>query len=328
MRIKKFIPLCLSVFALIALSACAETQLVVHAAKQVGPAASRADGAYKVGEPYEVAGVWYYPKVDYAYRESGIASWYGPGFDGRITANGEVYDQNDLTAAHRTLPMPSVVRVTNLENGRSIKVRINDRGPFKNGRIIDLSRRGADLLGFTQQGTAKVMVEVVEDESRLIAAAALTEEAAENAPDPAPMIPVESEPLLADGSLVEPTLASNPAASQTAAVPRPSRQPAASVAAPTRAPLPVPVLDGRVTTQPVTPTRIFVQAGAFTRFDNANRLRAQLSGLGPARISEAMVDNRQFFRVRFGPMGSVNDADALLGVLIDNGHTAARVVVD
>jgi len=294
----------------------------------MGPASapSRGESGYKVGSPYEVAGVWYYPKADYAYRETGIASWYGPGFHGGSTANGEIYDQNALTAAHRTLPMPSIVRVTNLENGRSIKVRINDRGPFKNGRILDLSRRAAELLGFAQDGTAKVLVEIVEDESRLLAAAALSAEAAEHAPEPAPMVPVESGPLTGEGSLVEPTEASNPAASQTAAVPRePQRATSAVVAA---ARVEMPVLDGEVTTVPVSPARIFVQAGAFTRFDNANRLRAQLSGLGPARISEAMVDNRQFFRVRFGPMGSVDDADRLLGVLIENGHTGARVVVD
>src|SRR5690606_16715705 len=106
-------------------------------------------------------GVWYYPKEDWEYRETGIASWYGPGFHGRKTANGETYNQMDLTAAHPTLPMPVMVQVTNLENGRSIKVRVNDRGPFANGRIIDLSKRSAQLLGMEQKGTAKVLVEIL-----------------------------------------------------------------------------------------------------------------------------------------------------------------------
>ena len=328
LRFKRFFSIGLTVAALAAVSGCAETELVVHAAKQVGqpPAPGPEAGGYKVGAPYQVAGVWYYPKVDYAYRETGIASWYGPGFHGRFTANGETYDQNALTGAHRTLPMPSIVRVTNLENGRSVKVRINDRGPFKNGRIIDLSRRAADLLGFTEKGTAKVRVEVVEDESRRLAAAALSEEAAANAPAPAPMVPVESRPLSGEGSLVEPTEASNPAASQTAAVPPPQEQASPSLVATARPAVPAP--DGQVTTVPVTPSRIYVQAGAFTRFDNANRLRAELSALGPARISAVMVDDRQFFRVRFGPIGSVEDADRLLDLLIANGHDGARVVVD
>src|SRR5215510_5128351 len=93
---------------------------------------------YKVGNPYQIAGVWYYPKEQPDYDQTGIASWYGPNFHGRLTANGEVFDSNQISAAHPTLPMPVNVRVTNLDNGRSIVVRINDRGPFVRGRIIDL----------------------------------------------------------------------------------------------------------------------------------------------------------------------------------------------
>lgn len=130
-------------------------------------------GTYKVGKPYEIDNVWYYPAEDWDYNETGIASWYGPGFHGKNTANGEKYNQNDLTAAHRTLPMPSIVEVTNLENGRSVRVRVNDRGPYARGRIIDLSKRGADLLGVSGPGTAKVRVRLVADESQRIKEAAL-----------------------------------------------------------------------------------------------------------------------------------------------------------
>lgn len=128
-------------------------------------------GLYKVGKPYQIKGTWYYPQIDYGYVEEGVASWYGPGFHGKTTANGEIYDQNDMTAAHRTLPLPSVVRVTNLENGRMIKLRVNDRGPFAQGRIIDLTRRGAQLLGFYNAGTAPVRVEIDAEESRQLAIA-------------------------------------------------------------------------------------------------------------------------------------------------------------
>lgn len=130
-------------------------------------------GSYKVGKPYQIDNVWYYPAEDWDYNETGIASWYGPGFHGKNTANGEKYNQNDLTAAHRTLPMPSIVEVTNLENGRSVRVRVNDRGPYARGRIIDLSKRGADLLGVSGPGTAKVRVRLVVDESQRIKEAAL-----------------------------------------------------------------------------------------------------------------------------------------------------------
>src|SRR5690606_18692928 len=127
---------------------------------------------YKIGKPYRINGVWYYPGEDYGYSETGIASWYGPAFHGRPTANGEVFDMNALTAAHRTLPMPSMVRVTNLGNGRAVVLRVNDRGPFAHGRIIDVSRRAAQLLGFERQGTARVRVEILEAESRALAMAA------------------------------------------------------------------------------------------------------------------------------------------------------------
>jgi rare lipoprotein A len=110
----------------------------------------------KIGKAYQVAGVTYLPADDRAYREEGVASWYGPGFHAGSTANGERYDQDDLTAAHRTLPMPSWVEVENLDNGRKLTVRINDRGPFARGRIIDLSRKSAQLLGVDRAGTARV----------------------------------------------------------------------------------------------------------------------------------------------------------------------------
>ncbi len=313
---------------------CAQNRLGERPAKPVSgpqPITDQRPSAYKVGDPYQIGGTWYYPKADYTYRETGIASWYGPGFHGRATANGDVFDQNALTGAHRTLPMPSMVRVTNLDNGRSIKVRINDRGPFKNGRIIDLSRRAADLLGFRRIGTAKVRVEVVEDESRALAVAALSAEAAELAPDAAPIVPVAVQDLPSAGNAAaRATEPATPAASQTAlAVPRPSQtQGETQGETPNRPPLLVPAPDGIVTTVPIQTSRIFVQAGSFTRIDNAHKLRARLAEVGKARIAQAVVNHRRYFRVRFGPMGSVEDADRLLALLLDNGHADARVVVD
>ncbi|MEM7044081.1 MAG: septal ring lytic transglycosylase RlpA family protein [Pseudomonadota bacterium] len=112
----------------------------------------------KIGKPYQINGEWYFPRMVDRYREIGVASWYGVPFHGRKTANGETYNMHGMTAAHPTLPLPSVARVTNLENGRTITVRINDRGPFAKRRIIDLSRRAAWELGFKDQGTAKVEV--------------------------------------------------------------------------------------------------------------------------------------------------------------------------
>ena len=128
-------------------------------------------GTYKIGNPYKIMGKWYYPKEDYSYSEVGTASWYGKDFHAKTTANGERYDMNSLTAAHRTLPLPSIVKVTNLENGRSLVLRVNDRGPYAKSRIIDVSRRASQLLGFYTQGTTKVRVEVMEKESKALKAA-------------------------------------------------------------------------------------------------------------------------------------------------------------
>ncbi|MEM7069662.1 MAG: septal ring lytic transglycosylase RlpA family protein [Pseudomonadota bacterium] len=118
-------------------------------------------GAYKVGKPYTIRGKRYVPREDPNYDKKGLASWYGPNFHGRLTANGEIYDQYSLSAAHPTMPLPSYAKVTNLENGASVTVRVNDRGPYAHNRIIDLSAQAARLLGYTKKGVAKVRVEYV-----------------------------------------------------------------------------------------------------------------------------------------------------------------------
>ena len=127
---------------------------------------------YKIGAPYTVKGITYYPHVDYAYDQVGAASWYGEAFQGQYTANGEVFDLNEISAAHTTLPLPSIVEVVNLENNRALRIRVNDRGPFARGRIIDLSRRAAQLLGFERTGSAQVRVTILKEESMRAAALA------------------------------------------------------------------------------------------------------------------------------------------------------------
>ncbi|EAU42522.1 putative rare lipoprotein a precursor [Fulvimarina pelagi HTCC2506] len=116
-------------------------------------------GRSQVGKPYKIKGKWYYPKDDPGYVASGMASWYGPNFHGRLTANGETYDMHHLSAAHKTFPLPSYAMVTNLENGHRVKVRVNDRGPFAHAREIDVSKKAAELLDFKRSGTAEVRVE-------------------------------------------------------------------------------------------------------------------------------------------------------------------------
>lgn len=326
-----------SLSCLLALALAACTQPVPETKPTSGP---KQIGDYKVGDPYQIAGVWYYPSVDYSYAETGIASWYGPGFHGKRTANGEVYDQDDMTAAHRTLPMPSLVRVTNLDNGRALQVRINDRGPFKNGRIIDLSHRAASLLGFVGSGTAKVRVEILEPESRRLAALAQQGQAAAAAPDAAPMVAVTEVPLEGLDASAAPAedVSARPRLAALAPVAEPGGAEGAwlledrsgvietlrGAEAANESPLP----DGRVTVQPVEATKIYVQAGSFLRRDFATRMSARLSRLGRSRVTEALVGDRVFFRVRLGPVATVDEADQLLATLLAQGVGDARVIVD
>ena len=117
-------------------------------------------GVYKLGQPYQIDGRWYYPEFDPNYDQVGVASWYGPGFHGRRTSSLEPYDQHDLTAAHRTLPLGTWARVTNLNNGRSVQVYVNDRGPYVDGRLIDLSYGAAQAIGMVDLGVAPVRIEI------------------------------------------------------------------------------------------------------------------------------------------------------------------------
>jgi rare lipoprotein A len=317
---------------------CAETQFLAHQAKKARKPAPIAQGEYKVGKPYKIKGIWYYPKINYEYNETGIASWYGPGFHGKPTANGETFNQGALSAAHRTLPLPSLVQVTNLENGRSIQVRVNDRGPFSNGRIIDLSKRAAGVLGFLKKGTAKVRVQVLETESRQLAALASRSEANLDAPEAAPVVEVSSVSLSDNPSAQGSPSKATYSGAQTAVLTGNSAvvadtgyqlesdlEPLASKVEPQ---LPNPVPDNVVRTLPVTPTDIFVQAGAFSLYHNALRLRAELSSMGQVHLSQTKSGQTTLFRVRFGPMTNVAEADKLLDRLIANGYDDARVVVD
>ena len=311
----------LAVALLAAATACTPTRLAVHAAKEViritegnrtgteAEAAARsqraaavpsAQGTYKVGDPYEIDGVWYYPKEDPDYRQTGIASWYGKPFHGQATANGEIYDMNGLTAAHKTLPMPTYARVTNLDNARVITVRINDRGPFVHGRIIDLSRRAAQLLGFEEQGVARVRVEAIP------------------APDE---VEIAAKPVTPDEDRFA-VKAAPVAAVQAAHLPPPT-----GIA---KAPPPevsTPPTDGAEAPKS-QPTELYVQAGTFSFPENAERLRERLAGLAEASVTPKRIEGRELFQVRIGPIANLEQADKTLGRLIDNGHVDAIIVVD
>lgn len=144
------------------LAACAETSSDnKNAVKDF--AIEAPPGTCVVGAPYQIEGKTYYPKADWHYDRKGTASWYTSDLNGHLTANGEIYNETGMTAAHPTLQLPAIVSVTNLANGKSVVVRVNDRGPFVRGRLIELSRKAARLLGFEQAGTAQVRVQLITD---------------------------------------------------------------------------------------------------------------------------------------------------------------------
>ena len=326
----------LALIAVMALTACAETQFganVVKSATRDG----KSQGMYKVGKPYLIGGQEYTPQENFNYVETGIASWYGPGFHGKKTANGERFDQNELTAAHKTLQMPSLVRVTNLDNGRAIVVRVNDRGPYSRGRIIDLSSKGADLLGFKGKGTAKVRVEVLPAESRQIAEAAKAGkdtrgyEVALNG-NRQPANPSQPVTLYPDNMAVSvQTAASDDTlqAAQVSSVEKVQLEPYRQV--PVQGHI---ASDGRfmpnpvVTQQPVTSANVYIQAGAFSDRINAQKLSDSLTAYGASKVYEVNISGQNFYRVRIGPFSSVDQADATLGRMISSGTPKAVIVVE
>ena len=285
---------------------------------QAAPAAPVPHPAYKVGMPYQVDGVWYYPQEQPDYDATGIASWYGRDYQGKPTADGEIFDLNSITGAHPTLPMPVNVRVTNLENGRSIVVRINDRGPYVNGRIVDLSEHAADLLGFREQGLARVRVTFLGRAD--LNGPGLAPPADETPPSIAMAVPAAPVSTVEVGMLPPVTGVTVEPDRPVAALPTPVEQQIL-------APLPE-AADGQVIEMEVpAATVLFVQAGAFLSPTNAAYVASRLRSTG-ARVVAGMKDGRPIYRVRVGPFQSVDDADAALMQVEALGQNDAQIVVD
>lgn len=305
-----------AMFVALALGGCAESTLVGHTAKAVFPEQQEPEqgGGYKVGTPYQIEGTWYTPKEDYSYQEVGVASWYGNDFHGKRTANGEKYDMNALTAAHRTLPMPSLVRVTNLDNGRSAILRVNDRGPFARSRIVDVSKRAADALGFIGQGTATVRVEILAEESLALKTRLLRGESDfASAPTPvAPLAALGSTQVSA--SDLPPPAASAP----------PQAVPATVLAA--NSPM-VPIKASTGAPYAAAGGGQFVQVGAFSDPANAERLRTQLAVFGPVDVAPVRTGSGStLHKVRIGPFADPVLAQAALANAQRNGFPEARLV--
>ena len=269
---------------------CSETTFLINSAKRIGSWGD--EPIYKVGNPYKINGKWYYPAVDYQYDEVGIASWYGPGFHGNTTANGEVFDQNKISAAHRTLPMPSVVKVTNLENGLVLeKVRINDRGPFARNRIIDLSKKAAEELGFIKNGVAKVRVEILEDESRKYVS---TDQKNNYVAEAAEVTEISKKNLLSSPERKEKVVEKK--------------------------------TEENLENSILTNKELLIQVGAFTDHRNAKTLSEKLSEF-KAFINRVFINNKYLYRVRIGPINDLDLANDMKRKLFELGYTSSHLVM-
>ena len=240
-------------------------------------------GRYQLGDPYQVAGRWFTPKEQPDYDKVGTASWYGPKFNRRKTSNGEWFDMNYLSAAHPTLPLPSFAKVTNLQNGRTVVVRINDRGPFVGDRIIDLSKRAAQELDMLRKGSARVRVTYI---------------------GPAPLNDDGSRLAALNQALDHGSDVTTRYAALAKPAPRPRRPVVLAAAA-------------------VGQNGYFVQVGAYADPANVARARARLADVGPLIVSPV----NGLYRVRLGPLDSVDIAQYALSRVRAAGHTDARLVL-
>ena len=329
LNVEKSARFCLTLALLAALTACGS--------RHHGPAVAQR-GYYKVGNPYTIDGVTYVPTEEFRHTETGVASWYGPGFHGKYTANGEVYDQSDHTAAHRTLQMPSVLRVTNLDTGQSTIVRVNDRGPYARSRILDVSRAAAEELGMVGRGTARIRIDQLEAESLAMKQIALNgggpdeqrtalnqyiagnrppTVVAATQPPPAPTPPPVPPPPPTPPVTVYP--GPPPGSLPSEPPPPPRRQ-----GPPTVASIASSATGGYV--QPGS--GFYVQTGAFSSMGNAEKQRGLITSYGTTEISPASSGGREVYRVRLGPYSTQEAAGIVADRLKRSGYGDARVVAD
>ncbi len=268
--------------------------LIFVAGCTTAPPAAKPSPHFKIGAPYKIKGRWYTPAADPDYREVGVASWYGSQFHGKPTANGEIFDRRLLSAAHKTLPLPSLVLVENLENGRSLTLRVNDRGPFADDRIIDLSQAAARALGFEEEGLARVRVSYV-DRAPLTAKAEKpgarrpATRTARNRPAPAPQGTTPQPP---DGDLIADLI---------------NRQQSG-------APHDVDKLKGH-----------WVRVDEFDDRNLAQAVQFDLSDIGASRIDTVWDGERERHAVLFGPFDDEITADAWRAAILDAGYPNAKL---
>lgn len=312
--------------ALLAAPACTEVQFLAQGFKQVSGSADGpvGGGRYVVGQAWRAGNVWYYPAEDFSLDATGLAVRYdGPARPGRLgtrtTANGEPFDPARLTAAHQTLQLPAIARVTNLETGRGVVVRINDRGPADPGRMLSLSRAAAAAIGLPADRPAAVRLQVLESESRRLADALRAEER---------HVQLAAAPPVAARGVASESLAPPPGTRAAASI-RAAPEPPAPIGPPAAADRPLQPVGTR-SQEPVRARALAVQAGTFAEPRNAGRVAERLSAIAPGRVraEPVMIGGRWLYRVRIGPLASTGEADRVLAQARAAGAADARIVVE
>jgi rare lipoprotein A len=313
----------------------------------LGQPVPKGGGSYRVGEPYQLNGVWYRPTENTQYDQVGTASWYGELFHGRRTANGEIYDMERLSAASPTLPMPVYARVTNLANGRSIIVRVNDRGPFRSNRVIDLSRRSAELLGYRERGTTRVRVQYVgrapingDDsyERRHLASQPWAQFAMRGKPVPALKEPAtvasfanRAGPARREAEQSRQKIVPLSAEEEewARADTRPDLRWQASPPAVSKPDSALAVSTRSAAASRVPSARgIVILAGSFKNKSNADRAHAVLGGIAQVEVAPIAIGGETFFRVRVGPFANPDEAGEALARVTEAGYSGARIVTN
>ena len=294
----------------LALTACTSTSLFESAEEEEPNTADTtipSGSFYKVEKPYEINGVWYFPAENYNYSEKGLASWYMPA-NGRSakTANGEEYIATEMTARHKTLPLPSVVKITNLENNKSIIARVNDRGPMVNNRLIDVSQKAAQELGFPVTGTTSVMVEVMPQESQEIRDALLT----------------AGRVYTEDGATQELSI--------VPPMPVPVEEPQAVTVAPVPVYTPAePIYTTRTEEKSVVRTvptgNIYIQLGAYGDPANAAKVQRAATNITTVETTTKVSNGRALTVVKAGPYANRAEAEQVLRQLRQSGYRDAYI---
>ncbi len=302
------------------LSSCTSVELAANLGKKVllkKDQLGKSKSIYKIGNPYVVNGKQYYPRKNLNYDEKGIASWYGPKFHGKLTANGEIFNQYELTAAHKTLPIPSAVKVTNLKNNKSLIVRINDRGPFVNDRIIDLSYQSAKELNLLESGTGFVRVQLLRSESILLENLAKKGQFPEINEIKKKTTPPINKVSYSNVSIKKIGVTNKSNSNEE----KFEKNKIETYIQEAKNRVQALKINGKT-------YKIWIQIASFSNKKSANILKSKFNSIKNINVKKATFKGKSFYRVRVGPFNKINETKEIYNFLIKSGMEGTKIFVE